>query len=522
MSTNRLWKNFTGRRCEQETLQQRFLAQPDGLHGLGPCAAFAAQFFISLSACHAAALAEAGPSVFSATSVFKIRIRVHLCSSAVKMYGSLNMKTCLRLIPFMVCLALVPAHAADQASTPSPVDKPAGTAASDLPKSTDPLIDPLTGTPYLAVHNGDIVECATFMIEFQLAHPSEHTLLLYGEIHDIPTHVYPAVAFTWKGRVYFHSYEIGDVRVPDLTPEQVSDGYMSRLDKAYVKLMRYFFQKTYESQHRPFPPSDEQAYQLEQADAAPHVLPNERPGDTDDIQVKRIFFRLSKLALPGLKFALNVPFTYTDGKPFSCDVVTFDFGGFTWEWTSHGCGYLGLAAKDYRMSMLDSIIFSIDYQKANPSEKVYCFLHEASGNHHTPGYTVSTTVFTRNGQLWFHHFAPGDLLSSLSLDDLKDSDKVIDADLAAYNQAIKKFQKEDAQLRHQPPSGLKKYLNGYKAPDNTATGVLADLQKRGVDAELFTCSDTPEVIFTWGNQPYTFIQGWGCFKGKIKQAPASN
>jgi hypothetical protein len=48
MSTNRLWKNFTGRRCEQEALQQRFLAQPDGQHGLGPCAAFAAQFFISL------------------------------------------------------------------------------------------------------------------------------------------------------------------------------------------------------------------------------------------------------------------------------------------------------------------------------------------------------------------------------------------------------------------------------------------------------------------------------------------
>jgi hypothetical protein len=432
------------------------------------------------------------------------------------------MKTCLVLIPFMVCLVLVPVRAADQATAPAPVDKPAGIAASDLPKRTDPLIDPLTGTPYLAVHNGDIVECATFMIEFQHAHPEERTLLLYGEIHDIPTHVYPAVAFTWKGRVYFHSYEIGDVLVPDLNPEQVSDGYMSRLDKVYVKLMRYSFQKNYESQHLPFPPSDEQAYQLEQADAAPHVLPNELPGDTDDIQAKRVWARLAYHTLDISKFALNVPFTYTDGKPFTCDVVTFDFGGLRWEWTSHGCGYVGLAAKDFRSSMLDSIIFSIDYQKANPSEKVYCFLHEASGKTHRPGYTVSTTVFTKHGQLWFHHFPSGDLLSSLSFDDLKDSDKVIDADLAAFHSADKKFQQEDAQLRHQPPSGLKKYLNGYKAPDLSTAGILADLQKRGVDAELYTGSDIPEIIFMWGNQPYTYIQGHGCYPGKLKQAPASN
>jgi hypothetical protein len=172
--------------------------------------------------------------------------------------------------------------------------------------------------------------------------------------------------------------------------------------------------------------------------------------------------------------------------------------------------------------MLDSIIFSIDYQKANPSEKVYCFLHESTHKGHTPGYTVSTTVFTKNGQLWFHHFETGDLPSSLSLDDLKDSNRVIDADVSAYNSAMKKFHQEDAQLRHHPPSGLKKYLNGYKAPDLSATGILADLQKRGVDAELFTGSDVPEVIFMWGNRPYTYIQGGGCFPGKLKQPPAPN
>jgi hypothetical protein len=48
MSANKLLKNLAGRLCDQKMLPQRFLAQPDGLHGLGPCAALAAQFFISL------------------------------------------------------------------------------------------------------------------------------------------------------------------------------------------------------------------------------------------------------------------------------------------------------------------------------------------------------------------------------------------------------------------------------------------------------------------------------------------
>jgi hypothetical protein len=41
---NWLRKTTVGRRCDQKTLRQRFLAQPDGQHGLRPCAANAAQF----------------------------------------------------------------------------------------------------------------------------------------------------------------------------------------------------------------------------------------------------------------------------------------------------------------------------------------------------------------------------------------------------------------------------------------------------------------------------------------------
>jgi hypothetical protein len=41
---SRLRKTTVGSRCDQKTLLQRFLAQPDGQHGLRPCAANAAQF----------------------------------------------------------------------------------------------------------------------------------------------------------------------------------------------------------------------------------------------------------------------------------------------------------------------------------------------------------------------------------------------------------------------------------------------------------------------------------------------
>jgi len=74
-------------------------------------------------------------------------------------------------------------------------------------------------------------------------------------------------------------------------------------------------------------------------------------------------------------------------------------------------------------SIVDSIVFSIDYQKANPTEKVFCFLHAANG-HQESGEMASTTVYTKNGQIWFHHLVPGDMPCPLSLDDLKDSEKV--------------------------------------------------------------------------------------------------
>jgi hypothetical protein len=47
---NWLRKTTVGRRCDQKTLPQRFLAQPDSQHGLRLCATVAAQFSSSLSA----------------------------------------------------------------------------------------------------------------------------------------------------------------------------------------------------------------------------------------------------------------------------------------------------------------------------------------------------------------------------------------------------------------------------------------------------------------------------------------
>src|ERR1039458_8203524 len=62
---NWLRKTTVGRRCDQKALPQRFLAQPDGLHGLRPCAALVAQFSSSLF-----------PSASFATSVFKFRSEI--------------------------------------------------------------------------------------------------------------------------------------------------------------------------------------------------------------------------------------------------------------------------------------------------------------------------------------------------------------------------------------------------------------------------------------------------------------
>jgi hypothetical protein len=66
---NWLRKTTVARRCDQKTLRQRFLAQPDGQHGLRPCAANAAPFSSSQSV------------IISAHQWLK--------KSVVRMYGSL-------------------------------------------------------------------------------------------------------------------------------------------------------------------------------------------------------------------------------------------------------------------------------------------------------------------------------------------------------------------------------------------------------------------------------------------------
>ena len=104
---NWLRKTTVGRRCDQKTLLQRFLAQPDGPDGLRPCAANAAQFSSSQSVPISVnkwfQKNRLFPFRFSLCVLrelrvqIPIRIRVHLRSSAVKksessvvrMYGSL-------------------------------------------------------------------------------------------------------------------------------------------------------------------------------------------------------------------------------------------------------------------------------------------------------------------------------------------------------------------------------------------------------------------------------------------------
>jgi hypothetical protein len=60
----RLRQTTVGRRCDQKTLPQRFLAQSDGLHGvrrvLRSQHSFPAALSLIISACHAVALAKEG------------------------------------------------------------------------------------------------------------------------------------------------------------------------------------------------------------------------------------------------------------------------------------------------------------------------------------------------------------------------------------------------------------------------------------------------------------------------------
>jgi len=437
------------------------------------------------------------------------------------------MKTCLLcFLPFGFCLTLSPVRAADAAPAPasSPVvELPKVEVNADLPKRTDPLIDPLTGTPYVAVHNGDIVESVIFTIEFQRAHPNEHAFLLTKEIEKyFQNGVESVVAFSWARKVYIHSQTLGDFLVPGVLPEQI-DGNKRQLENVSKKALSDSLKKFCAKQGLSYPLSQRRAYEFGKADAFPHVLPSELPGDTEDIQAKRVEDRLKKLGLLNTRVYYHLTGVGGANEPITFDRVVFDYGDFEYAWAKHGDKYLGFAQKTYLPSLIDSIVFSIDYQKANPSEKVICFLHETA-NQEPParGDMVATTIYTKSGRLWFHHLAPGALPSALTLKDLKDSDKVIYADLAAYYPALKKFDEQESHLRHQSPIFLGDYLKGYKAPDLSVTGVLAELQKRGVEAKITGDADNPALLFVWGKRPFTYQPGMGCYPAKSSQITATN
>jgi hypothetical protein len=423
---------------------------------------------------------------------------------------------------FMLCLALALARAADEATAPT--DNTTIVSHDDLPKSTDPLIDPLTGKPYIAVHNGDIVESVIFLTEFKLAHPTEHAILLLPEITKTEQRIASAVAFSWAGKVYIHSYRIGDVLVPDFPPAQIDAG-KKQLLAAYGTLADSYYKRSFEKLKVQYPLSGISFIALTRTDTFPHVLPNELPGDTDHIQTKRVEARLRKLGMPGTKAYYNVTGPYNGMKTIVTDQVGFAYGDFDYSWTPVGTVYLELALKIYMPSLLDSMLFSIDYQKANPSDKVVSFPHLASYQHggNGAGPMVCTTVYTKNGQLWFHHLATGDLPTSLSIDDLKDTEKVLRVDLELFTRAQKKIIDQETGLRNQPPSGLAKYLNGYQTPDLSVTGVLAELQKRGVEAKIIGNTDHPRLLFVWGKTSYTYTPTSGCYIfQQADQTTASN
>lgn len=338
-------------------------------------------------------------------------------------------------------------------------------------------INPLTSTPYVAVHNGDIVDCIVFIGDYKKAQPAERAVLLLPEINKAQQPIIPAVAFTLKGKVLVHSYRTGD---HVLTNAAVAD-----LDKPAARVALYSaFEKFLRAYNRAnvVGASANVAF-LSDANLKT-ATPSARAGDTDVVQLRRAHARLRQL---GVRCALVKDTTGLPGR------LVIEYDGLQYYWSNRlFSGYNGLAEKPALNGFVAGTLFAADYRKSHPNEKVAIFLRNVRGRSEA---VTATTLFTKSGVVFVHDPRAGDLLLQLKPADLSNRNVA----LAAADAASKAAADERRRQRTVPPSAQ----IASAAADFSVPKILGEFQQRKIDARVMG-STSPAVIFKWAGTLYAY------------------
>ena len=378
---------------------------------------------------------------------------------------------------------------------------------AQAPRSTpiaDPEINPVTGQQYLDLRNADVVESLIFLKEFKLAHPDETAVLLLPKIIRLNQAMHPAVAYTRKGEVCVYSCQFGarkalGVKLEDLATTEGRELVHARF---MVRLRNYLgdtLTKQGVAVGTTLDTWDGFAKVL-QGNTVPHVVPQWRAGDSDDVQVARAFARLQQLG-----FSSTI--VSSVGKNGQRKLwLVMDWEGLSFGWTqSWGSYYSCLAERPMLDGVLSGLFFSIDYKQAHPAETVKLVAYETPGD--PLPWLHGKVLFTRDGQMRVLYRGLGELAIALTVADLADEDKITRVEGEHFEQV--------REASYVPNRTTPDHRVDYPPVDKSAGTMLAEMQKRGVTASLDRKTNPADPIlhFQWDGKNYVYTEALGCFAG---------
>ncbi len=284
--------------------------------------------------------------------------------------------------------------------------------------------DPLTDEPFLAVKNGDTVECIAFYYQYQKKYPNEKVNLI-APVPSVPKsgeklnaserHIWAAVAYTREGKVLLRSPLLGDVGLDAIKPEDINKTnlfvkvYKDLLDTKQAERTRRLRPDVKAPAQtppaslakKPTPPasSGPKSY-AEIRNTIGRQLPSSLPGDDDDRQMRRVHLTLKNL--DANTTTLWETFQKPDGTRGDFLMIFCDDRAFQYQPQSP------TVHRRYRdafspSNLIAGLLFSQSYLMSNPGEKVD-FLPPP-----VPDSTQITTLFTKAGATYLFHPSAGEL-----------------------------------------------------------------------------------------------------------------
>jgi hypothetical protein len=232
-------------------------------------------------------------------------------------------------------------------------------------------VDPVTRTPALCARRAEFPASVLFVREYLRQHPGERAQVLLDPILAEHPHRWfsrgvAVAAYTVGGRVWLH-VPGGDVALETAAPADLADpGALARPGiRRYQELLR-----------------DPRA-----AAAAPNGL----IGDTDELQRRRVHFRLQ---------AANARPGRARGGP---ELLIIACGDRQYVYApGHGAAYSGWLPP-YRPLLLDGVLFAAREARQHPDERYAVLVHPPAGRlTYPPGGVNAHVFYTRRGRLWGH------------------------------------------------------------------------------------------------------------------------